>query len=78
VVFRDSTDSERRGFYVSHRPGIVVPGEALWGVGSFERWGELLVPLELRLSSTFGISSIDSGSFTEESGKISRVVLYDG
>jgi hypothetical protein len=61
-----------------HRPRIVVLGEAFWGLGSFDSWGELLVPLELGLSSPFGISSIDSGSFVEESGKISHGVMYDG
>jgi hypothetical protein len=45
---------------------------------SFDRWGELLVPLELELSSPFGISSNESGSFTEESEKISHGVLYNG
>jgi hypothetical protein len=63
---------------MSHEPGIAIPSEAFWGLESFDRWGELSVPLELRLSSCFGISSIDSGSFIEESGKISRGVLYDG
>jgi hypothetical protein len=72
----DSADSELHSFCVSHGPGIVVPGEAFWGLGSFDRWGELLVRLELGLSSPFGISSIDSG-FVEEFGKISRGVLYD-
>jgi hypothetical protein len=37
-----------------------------------------LVPLELRLASPSGISSIDSGSFADESGKLSRRDLYDG
>jgi hypothetical protein len=58
-------------------PGIAIPGEAFWGLRSFDRWGELLVPLKLGLSSPFGITSIDSGSFVEESGKISCGVLYD-
>jgi hypothetical protein len=37
-----------------------------------------LVPLKLGLSSPFGISSIDLGSFAEESRKKSHGVLYDG
>jgi hypothetical protein len=78
VVLGDSADLELHGFCVSHRLGIVVPGEAFWGFGSFDKWGELLVPLELGLSSPFGILSIDSGSFAEESRKISCGVLYDG
>jgi hypothetical protein len=78
VVLGDSADSELYGFCVSHGHGIAIPGEAFWGLGSFDRWGELLVPLELGLSSPFGILSIDLGSFTEESGKKSRGVLYDG
>jgi hypothetical protein len=32
----------------------------------------------LELSSPFGISSLVSGAFTVESGKISRGILYDG
>jgi hypothetical protein len=63
---------------VSHVPRISIPGEAFWRLRSFDRWGEVLVPLKLGLSSPFGISLIDSGSFTEESRKISRGVLYDG
>jgi hypothetical protein len=59
VVLGDLADSELRGFYVLHGPGIAVPGEALWGLESFDRWGELLIPLKLGLSSPFGISSID-------------------
>jgi hypothetical protein len=38
------------------RAGIAIPGEAFWGLGSFDRWGELLVPLKLGLSSPIGIS----------------------
>jgi hypothetical protein len=78
VVLGDSVDSELHGFCVSHRIGIPIPGEEFWGLGSFDRWGELFVPLELGLSSPFGISSIDIGSFAEESRKISLGVLYDG
>jgi hypothetical protein len=74
----DSANLELHGFCVSHRPRIAGLGKAFWGLRSFDRWGELLVPLELGLSSTFGISSIDSGSFAEDSEKISRGVLYDG
>jgi hypothetical protein len=77
VVLGDPADSELYGFCVLHRLGIVVPSEAFWGLRSFDRWGKLLIPLELRLSSSFGISSIDSGSFIGESGKISHGVLYD-
>jgi hypothetical protein len=78
VVLGDSADSELRGFSIGHGLGIAVPREALWGLGAFDRWGELVVPLRLGLSSPFGISSLDSGTFTEESGKISHRVLYDG
>jgi hypothetical protein len=78
VVLGDSADLELCSFCVSHVPGIAVPGEAFWGLRSFDRCGELFVPLELGSSSPFGISSIDSGSFIEESGKISHGVLYNG
>jgi hypothetical protein len=90
-IFTSRTDSIRRvvwwsglavaefcGFSIGHRPGIAISGETLWEVRAFDTWGELLVPLELELSSPFGISSLDSGPFVEESGKISRGVLYDG
>jgi hypothetical protein len=73
----DSADSELRGFCMSHGPGIVVMSEAFWGLESLDRWDELLVPLKLGLSSPFGISLIDLGSFIEESRKISHGVLYD-
>jgi hypothetical protein len=78
VVLGDSAVSKFHGFSIGHGPRIVVLGEALWEVRAFDTWGELLVPLELGLSSPFGISSLGSGPFTEESGKISHGVLYDG
>jgi hypothetical protein len=68
----DSADSELHSFCVLHGPAIAVSGEAFLGFRSFDRWCELLVPLELGLSSPFGISLTDSGSFAEESGKISH------
>jgi hypothetical protein len=40
--------------------------------------GCYMVVLELRMSSPFGTSSLDSGPFVEKSGKISHGVLYDG
>jgi hypothetical protein len=70
-----------------------VPGEAFWWVGAVDRLGELLVPLGLcgswavesyfvasglRVSSALEISSLLSGAFIEESGKISYGSLYDG
>jgi hypothetical protein len=76
VVLGDLAVLEFRGFSIGHGPGIAVPSEALWEVGAFDMWGELLVPLELGSSSPFVISSLDSGPFAEESGKISRGVLY--
>jgi hypothetical protein len=78
VVLGDSANSELFGFSIGHGTGIDVPGEAFWGLKAFDKWGELLVPLGLGLSSPFGISSLDSGAFAEESRKISRGVLYDG
>jgi hypothetical protein len=78
VVLGDSADSELGGFYIGHGPGIAISGEAFWGLEAFDRWGELLVLLELRISLLFGISSLDSRSFIEEPGKISRGLLYDG
>jgi hypothetical protein len=73
----DSAISEFRRFSIGHGPRIAVPSEALWDVEAFDTWGELLVPLELRLASPFGISSLDSGPFVEESRKISHRVLCD-
>jgi hypothetical protein len=78
VVLGDSAILEFHGFSIGHRPGIAVLGEALWEVRAFDTWGELLVPLELGLSSPFGISSLDSRSFAKEFGNTSRGVLYNG
>jgi hypothetical protein len=70
VVLGDSANSELCGFSIGHGPRIAIPGEHFGGLGAFDRWGELLVPHGLGLSSPFGISSLDSGIFAEESGKI--------
>jgi hypothetical protein len=77
-VLRESADSEFLGFSIGHGSGITIPGEAFWELRAFDTWGELLVALKLGLSSPFGISSLDSGPFVEESRKISCGVLYDG
>jgi hypothetical protein len=78
VVLGDSANSELCGFSIGHKPRIVVLGEEFWGLGAFGRWDELLVPLGISLSSPFGISSLDSGAFIEESRKKSYEILYDG
>jgi hypothetical protein len=78
LVDSGSANSELGGFSISHRPGLAVPGEALLRLGAFDTWVELLVPHELRFSSSSGVWLVDSGFFTEESGKLSHGFLYDG
>jgi hypothetical protein len=57
---------------------LVVPSEALLGLGAFDTWGELLVSHKLGFSSSFGIWLLDPEFFAEEFEKISRGFLYDG